>query len=82
MCLVKQILLANTTALPATIRIGVNGIAAADLILPDQTVPPNETVTLDLTLPLFALETLEARQGTASAITVTVSGVCEDLLAS
>lgn len=76
---IKQILLCNTTAAIATVTIGIGGTAAASRIVSAKSVAPNETLALNLTLPLEAAETLDALQGTASAITVTVSGINEDV---
>lgn len=72
--IVKQIVMANTTGSAATVAIGINGVAAADQIVPDVLIAANSVETLDCAIPLAAGETLEAQQGTASAVTVTVSG--------
>lgn len=73
---VKSITLANTTASAATITIGINGTAAANLVVPTITVNPNDVKILDgLNWALNANDTLQALQGTANAITVTVSGI-------
>lgn len=69
----KEIVMANTTASNATITIGIGGTAAAQQIVPAMTVKAKETVILALSTPLTNGETLQALQGTASAITTTVS---------
>lgn len=71
---VKQIIMANTTALPATVTIGVGGTAAANMVIPTVVVAANSVVTLDCAIPMVAAETLNALQGTAAAVTVTISG--------
>lgn len=71
---VKQIVVANTTASAATITLGINGSTAALAILFEVDVEPNETYTLDTSIPLSAAETINGLQGTGSALTVTISG--------
>lgn len=73
--IIKSIWLANTTASTATITLGINGTAAATLIIPAVSVPANDVKIISQeTLELNASDTLQALQGTASAITVTVNG--------
>lgn len=71
---IKQIIVANTTASVATITLGVNGSAAADAILFEVEVEANETYTLDTSLPLATAETIDGLQGTSAALTVSISG--------
>lgn len=71
---VKQILVANTTAGAATITIGINGTADADVILSEVSIAANETYTLDTSIPLAAAETIDGLQGTSGALTVTIVG--------
>lgn len=75
---VKQIVIANVTGVAATIRlyhIETGGAVAANrAILYDYSVAPNTTVVLSLNLFMGPNETLRARQVTASALTVNISG--------
>lgn len=75
---VKEIILANTTGSAATIILAVvasadTGLPAAKQIVPSISVPANKTVVLPLSLVLNAGDILRGQQGTAGAITVTVS---------
>lgn len=72
--IVKQIIVANTTGTAATITLGINGSAAANAVLFEVDIEPNETYVLDMSLPLAAGDTIDGLQGTGSALTVTVSG--------
>jgi hypothetical protein len=74
--IVKEIVLANTTANAATVTIGINGTSAANQIIPAISVGANDTKILSgLNLMLNASDTLQGLQGTASAVTVVISGV-------
>lgn len=75
--IVKGIWVANTTGTAATITIGINGTAAANQIVPGVTVNPNDVKILEGIngIQLNASDTLQALQGTASAITVTIAGI-------
>jgi hypothetical protein len=74
--IVKEVMLCNTTALPATVTMGINGVAAADQIIGTLTIAANDTKIISfMNTMLSAGDTLQALQGTGSAITVTVSGV-------
>ena len=70
----------NTTALPATLTLGVNcsgALAAANEILAAFTIPPNGTYDWSGMMQLDAnvtTGTIRGLQGTASAITVIISG--------
>lgn len=75
----KQIIVANTTATVATVTVGQSGTAAANQFIPAVSIPGNTVVTFDLTLVLEATETIDGLQGTASAITLTISGVEESV---
>lgn len=75
---VKEILLANTTTSAKTVtihRVPKGGTAGvANQIVPGITVPGNGVVALGINTLLEAGDFLAALQGTASAITVTISG--------
>lgn len=70
----------NTTALPATLTLGVNcsaALAAANEILTSYTLPPYGTYDWSGMMQLDASATtgtIRGLQGTASAITVVISG--------
>lgn len=73
---IKEIIIANTTANAATITIGINGTAAANQIVPAVSVNGNDVKVLSgLNTAIPAGGTIQALQGTVSAITVTISGV-------
>lgn len=76
-----QVILANTTALPATVTLGKNGSAAANQFVPAVSIPGNTTETLDLGtgLVLSAGDTIQGLQGTAAAITVFIGVISEDV---
>jgi len=76
--IVRQITVANTTSTAATITLGLDAAAAlvaANRLLSAVSVGPNETLVLDLHHVLNAAETIRALQGTASALTVMISGI-------
>lgn len=67
----KNILLCNTTGTAATVTL----TAAGQTIINALSVAANDTVSLDLSLVMSATDTITGLQGTASAISVYVSGV-------
>jgi hypothetical protein len=74
--IIKEILLANTTASPATVTLGINGTAAANQFIPTVTVAANDTKLISgMDTMLSGTDTLNGLQGTSGAITVTISGV-------
>jgi hypothetical protein len=76
--IVRQIHVCNTTTLPATITLGLNtgaAIAAAEHFLSAVTIPGNSTYDWSGFAVLTGGETIRGLQGTASALTVTISGV-------
>lgn len=77
--IVNQIRLANTTGSTATVTLGIGGTTAANQIVPAVSIPANTVETLEMAEPMVAGETLDGLQGTASAITVVVSIVEEEL---
>ncbi len=74
---VRNIHVCNTTAANATISLATNGTAAtaANCWLTALSVPANSSYDWSGFLHLSATDTLQALQGTASALTVTISGV-------
>lgn len=74
--IVKSILICNTTASAATITVGINGVAAANQIIGTLSIPANDTLPMSMEdVFLSASDTIQALQGTAGAITLTISGV-------
>lgn len=77
--ILKQIILANTSSASATVAISLvpsGGTAgAANRIVPDVSVGANSVVTIDLSQVMEPGDFLSAVQGTAEAVTVTISGV-------
>ena len=75
---VRNIHVANTTTLVATITIGIRSagtLAAANHFLSALTIDPNATYDWSGFVALGNAETIRGLQGTASALTVTISGV-------
>jgi hypothetical protein len=73
--IVEEIILTNTTATAATITIGINGTAAADLIIAATSIAANDVKILTgMRTNLSSGDTLQGLQGTSGAITVTISG--------
>lgn len=75
---VRAIHIANTTAVAATITLGLNAggtLAAANHFLSAVTIPPNGTYDWSGFQVLDAGGTIRALQGTGSSLTVTISGV-------
>lgn len=73
---IKDIWLVNTSASAATITIGINGVAAANQLVPIQQIPANTGVPVSaLNKLLNANDTINALQGTSGAITVHIDGI-------
>lgn len=74
--IIKEIIVTNTTATAALISIAINGTAAtaANCILEQKSVPADNVEVYALSTVLNAADTLQALQGTTSALTVTLSG--------
>lgn len=78
--IIKQILLANTTAVSATVTLNLvpspgTTVAVANQIVPAITVPGNSVITLDVSLVMNVSDAIRGLQGTAAAITVSIHGV-------
>lgn len=74
---VRNIHICNTTANNATISLAIDASAAtaANCWLSALSIPGNSSYDWSGFLHLDAADTLQALQGTASALTVTISGV-------
>ena len=75
--IVRNIHICNTTTAAATINLAINATAttAANCWLEAFTIPGDSVYDWSGFLHLSAADTLQALQGTASALTVTISGV-------
>lgn len=77
--IVKQIILTNTTGSSATIRLNhvasAGSAAAANMMVPDMWVPPNNVQTLDLSVVMNTGDFIAGLQGTSAAITAHIHGV-------
>lgn len=76
-----QAVVANTSGSAATVTVGKNGSAAANQFLPAVSIPANTTETLDLGLGLVLVagDTIDGLQDTASAITLHIGVIEEDV---
>lgn len=74
---VRNIHICNTTATAATINLAIDAAAttAASCWLEELSIPANSVYDWSGFLHLDAADTLQALQGTASALTMTISGV-------
>lgn len=74
---VRNIHICNTTAAAATISLAINGTAAtaANCWMSALSIPANSVFDWSGFLHLSTTDTLQALQGTASALTVIISGV-------
>jgi hypothetical protein len=77
--IVKEVVMCNTSSSAATVTVYLvptgNSAAAANAIISSFTVQPNATAVQAFSQVMNNGDFLAASQGTASAITVTVSGV-------
>jgi hypothetical protein len=73
---VTSIVICNTTNTAATLTLNVRtgAVGAANRILSAFSVAANDTVTLETPVMLTAADVISGLQGTASALTVTISG--------
>lgn len=74
-----QVIVCNTTGADATITLGKNGTADADLFVSAAAIAANQTQTIDLGtgLVLQAADTIEGLQGTAGAITLHIGATVQ-----
>lgn len=75
--IVRNIHIANTTGAAATITLAINGTSdtAANCFLEGLSIPADGVYNWNGFLVLEAAETIQGKQGTASALTVVISGV-------
>ena len=74
----RDIHIVNTTDTAATFTLGINGLTAATALFFNVTLQPKDFITRTGNLPLnggATPDTLQASQGTAGAITITIGGV-------
>ncbi len=69
--IVKNIAIANLTANDATVTLTISGIPILSVV----TILARSTTTLDVAMVMNASETITALTGTASALSIFVSGV-------
>lgn len=78
-CIVKQIVTANVTGTAATTSVSLvasGGTAGVtNRILEQVSIPANSSITTDLSQVLATGGFISIKQGTASAVTSTISGV-------
>jgi hypothetical protein len=74
---IRTVHICNTTTNPATISLSVNGSAAtaANNVYRAFTIPASGIHVANVSLVLESGDTLQALQGTASALTMLISGV-------
>jgi len=70
----QSITVCNTTAIDATITISIGSDAAATRIVSGLVIPANGFLIIAAGYVLTADEVLQASQGTASALTLTING--------
>ena len=71
---IKNITLVNNGAVAISVRLGIGGVADANLILPAVTIGPGESGQFDGLLVMTGVETLQAN-ASATGLTITVSGL-------
>lgn len=72
--IVRDFVITNTTGTATTISIWMVGSGDSSAILKSFTVPASDLVHFSMWQVLEATETITAQAGTASSITITVSG--------
>ena len=72
--IIKQLRIVNTDTVPRWIKLGNNGSADANLILPQTTIAAGGWAEFDGTLTLAAGETIVAQAEVASKLTMTAHG--------
>lgn len=71
---IKSIRIVNNTAAAITIKLGIGGVADANLILPPEPIDAGGFAEWDGLLTMTGTETLQAN-ASASGMTITVSGL-------
>lgn len=77
--IITSILICNTAAQEKWCRIGIGGLAASNLITSDARIPTGKTEILAPAIPISATETIAAQAETDASVTVTISGLLEDV---
>ena len=73
--IVRNILIANTSATAATARLSIGADAAGTRILPDISIPANSVYDWSGFLVLAAAQVLAGQSGTTNVLAITISGV-------
>lgn len=71
---IKNITIVNPTTTDITVKLGIGGVADANLILPSVVIAAGESGQFDGLLVMSGTETLQAN-ATATGLTITVSGL-------
>lgn len=71
---IKNITLVNNGTVSITVKLGIGGVADANLILPATPLGPGESGQFDGLLVMTGAETFQAN-ATATGLTITVSGL-------
>lgn len=74
-CIVKSILVNNTTGVAATLTMSIGADAAATEIMTAVSFAPNSLTVIPLWLVLAAAEIVQVLSGTNNALNVTLNGV-------
>lgn len=76
-CIIRSIIITNTTATIATISISINGTAAtaSNCLYYEVSIPAYSVNDYSGFIHLASGDTIQGLQGTTSAITVTISGI-------
>jgi hypothetical protein len=73
--IVRNIIIANTSATAATARLSIGADAAGTRILPEVSIPANSVYDWSGFLVLNAGDTIRGQSGTTNVLAITVSGV-------
>ena len=71
---IRSILVINNTGGSITVKLGIGGVADANLVMPSTILAPGESASFDGLLVLTGVETLQAN-ASATGATITVSGL-------
>lgn len=73
--IVKQVVVTNTTASPASFNLYIGSATAANAIFSNTTISANDSLIINLSQVLSSLEILTASANANSAVNMTISGV-------
>jgi hypothetical protein len=73
--IIRNIIIANTSAGAVTVRLSIGADAAGTRILPDVSIPANSVFDWSGFLVLATGQTLRGQAGTTNLLAITVSGV-------